>query len=298
MPEPSSISWTVRRHRASAADGIHTEIGFFGGTFTALPVSVQEAYLTEAKRLKDSGTVSAIRLSTRPDALEDMILDLLSFYSVDTVELGVQSFHDEVLRASHRGHSVKDSYTAHDALKKRGFQTGIQLMSGLPLDTHNRSAESARIAASLAPDCVRIYPAVVIRNTKLHKMYASGQYSPQSLEEAVQTAAAMLRIFDEKSVPVIRTGLHPMEDREHNSIIAGPYHTAFGFLVKSRMRRDHAEEMIRSFPGLNDVQSVTLTVPPEYHEEYIGHRRENIHYLNHLFGISIRIIRGVSFSVS
>ena len=264
----------------------HIEIAFFGGSFTAIPNKKQEELLEAANIHLQRKTIQGIRLSTRPDYIDNDILDVLKKYGVTTVELGVQSFDDIVLKASNRGHTAQDSHEAIGLVKKYGFDVIIQLMPGLPGDTKIKSIESASIAASLGPSGARIYPAVVIKNTGLEKLYMEKSYTPLSMEEAVETCKDMHVIFDNKKIPVIRIGLHPFSEDELKNIIAGPYHPSFGFFVKSRIKRDITHNWIKDYIKKNGVpETLDLPLPEKEREEYIGYKKENIEFFKKEFGI-------------
>jgi len=98
----------------------------------------------------------------------------------------------------------------------------------------------------------------------------------------------MYGIFEERGVPVIRTGLHPLRD-EASQVAAGPYHPAFGFLVKSRVRRGAMESALRESiaKAVGPVREAVLIIPRKNSEEYIGHGRENISYLKDAFQLAV-----------
>ena len=228
------------------------EIAFFGGSFTGIPMEEQSAFLTVAKKYKDAGKVSRIRLSTRPDYINEEILRNLKDYSVDTIELGVQSFDEAVLAASGRGHDAASVYRACEQIRAYGFQLGIQLMIGLPRDTRETAVRSARLAAELAPEMARLYPTVILKNTELCRMYQSGSYVPPTHEEMVGTVAEMYRILTEAGVNVIRVGLKSTElisESGDSAVFGNSYHPAFRQLVQGVLARQKIEERIREILG-------------------------------------------------
>lgn len=263
------------------------EAAFFGGNFTGLSPEEQESYLDAVQPFLAGGRIHGIRVSTRPDCIDMDAVERLSDRGVDTVELGVQSFSEEVLAAAHRGHTAEDVFRAVDILKAAGIAVILQLMAGLPGDSRAACRASAREAASLRPAGVRIFPAVVLAGTELERMYRAGSYVPLTLGDAVDICAAMYGIFEEYGVPVIRTGLHPLRDAS-SRVAAGPYHPAFGFLVKSRLRRGEMESALReSIAKAGDpAGEALLIIPRKSSEEYIGHGRENIEYLRERFRLA------------
>jgi histone acetyltransferase (RNA polymerase elongator complex component) len=287
LPSPDDVKSRISDYLKKIRPGVsRVEVAFFGGSFTAIDYRAQEDLLGAVSVFLERGTVHGLRLSTRPDYIDSERLDLLRRYKVDTVELGAQSFSNEVLRASGRGHTSDDIFRASAMIRERAMNLVIQLMPGLPLDSRERSLESAAAAVKTDPSAVRIYPTVVMKDTELEKMYSCGRYSPLSLDEAIDTVKDMYAFFTGNHVRVIRMGLHPLASGEENSIIAGPYHPAFGFLVKARLRRDELEQSV-----LNELRSVSgggkisamITVPGACREEYIGLRAENMDYLKKLF---------------
>jgi histone acetyltransferase (RNA polymerase elongator complex component) len=288
VPDADSIKEKIELYLSTIPDSVERiEVAFFGGSFTGIEPEKQEEFLSAPYRFKKAGLIHAIRLSTRPDYIDEEKLQLLKNLEVETVELGAQSFSDRVLSASGRGHRVVDTYKAIDLLKRDGFKLVIQLMPGLPEDSIDSSLRSAEIAASLKPASVRIYPTVVLEKTRLAEMYRAGRYRALSLEEAIEICKEMLLIFSNKGIPVIRMGLHPFSDNERENIIAGPYHPAFGFLVKSRVKREIMENRVSEAlndSDFNSSETLKLVIPEIEREEFIGYKRENLTYLRDKYG--------------
>ncbi len=262
------------------------EAAFFGGNFTGLPSAEQENLLNAALPFLESGRIHGIRVSTRPDFIDPANALLLKNHGVDIVELGVQSLSDEVLTRARRGHGTAEVYRAVDILKAAHIKIILQIMAGLPGDTRDLSAATAVEAAALCPDGARIFPTVVLRGTELERLYRAGEYKPLTLDEAVEICADMRQVFTQKDIPVIRTGLHPLRN-PGDEIIAGPYHPAFGFLVKARLRRREMEEVLKEeLPGNHDIPAAEFMLPREKSEEYIGNGRENIRYLKEKYRLA------------
>ena len=225
--------------------GIETvEIAFYGGSFTGIPMEQQQEYLSVAKEYKDRGLVRKIHLSTRPDYINDEILTNLKHYGADIIELGVQSFDEEVLRRSNRGHSRETVFDASRLIKDYGFDLGLQLMIGLPGDTREKSVRSAEEAAKIAPSIARLYPTVIIKDTELYEMYQRGEYRPLSMEEAIRTTKEMYLILTGAEVNVIRVGLKSTDLINESGEIAGGYHPAFRQLVESEIAKDQMESQL------------------------------------------------------
>ncbi len=242
------------------------EIAFYGGTFSLLPEEQQNRYLLVAARFVASGQVSGIRISTRPDALNDRCISRLKASGVTTVELGCQSFSESVLTAAGRGHTANDNISAVQFCQSAGLHVGVQLMPGLPGGTALEALQSLQQTLELKPSFVRIYPTVVIEGTELAGLWKSGDYQPWTLDEAVDVCADMLQLCRQADMPVIRLGLQRDPQLEEN-LLAGPYHPAFGQLVRSRLWR---RAMLKACSHSNQ-----FTVNPSDLSDALGHRGEN-----------------------
>ena len=259
------------------------EIAFFGGSFTGIPKEQQKAYLEIAKKYINSGKVDGIRLSTRPDYISTEILDMLKSYGVTAVELGAQSMDDEVLCKNRRGHTADMTKKAVKLLKEYGFETGLQMMTGMYGSDSEKDIFTGKEIANLHPDTVRIYPTIVLGDTELERLYKSGQYLPPELDESVEVCATLHRIFNEKGIRVIRIGLQSTDIIcEKGSIVAGAYHSAFGDLVKSRIMRDEIECRVKQGEKV-------ITVPANKISVAVGQKRCNIRYIKEKYGIDIEV---------
>lgn len=234
----------IERHLASFQGSYDAQLAFFGGSFTGIDISLQEAYLQAVQPYILEGRISGIRLSTRPDYISKDILEILKHYNVKAIELGAQSLCDEVLRFCERGHSEQDVRTASRMIKSFGIELGLQMMIGLPRDSREKSVETANKIVALGADTTRIYPTLVIEHTRLAELYRSGNYTPLSLEEAVDIASELYQIFTAHSVKVLRVGLHPSEDLiSGRELLAGPFHVSFRELVLSRIWRERLSSL-------------------------------------------------------
>lgn len=257
--------------------GIGTvEVAFYGGSFTGIPIEQQQEYLSVAKAYKDSGRIQKIHLSTRPDYINDEILTNLKHYGTDIIELGVQSFDEEVLRLSNRGHDRNTVFEASRLIKEYGFELGLQLMIGLPGDTHEKSVRSAEEAAKIKPSVARLYPTVIIRDTELYNMYLRGKYLPLSTEEAIRTTKDMYRILTGAGVNVIRVGLKSTDLISESGETAGGYHPAFRQLVESEIAREQMEaQLSRLSMPLSDNAEISFFSSPGSLSNMIGNGRSN-----------------------
>jgi histone acetyltransferase (RNA polymerase elongator complex component) len=280
-PAPSEVFSALQSDLPDWGEG---EVAFFGGTFTLLPLELQKDYLRQVEPFIRARRVSGIRISTRPDALDVEKVALLRDCGVTTVELGCQSFSADVLTLSERGHGPEAADLAVGLLRDKGFQIGLQLMPGLPGGNRQEAFFSLRRALDLGPDFIRLYPAVVLKDTGLERAWRNGDFQPLTLEKAVDLCADLLLLCRSARVPVIRVGLQATEELDRgDSLMAGPYHPAFGQLVRSRLwRRALERELSR------DV-AVSVLVNPADLSDALGHRRENLRYLQRKYpGFSVQ----------
>ncbi len=260
--------------------GIDTvEIAFFGGSFTGMPIEQQRGYLAIAKSYKDQGLIHKIRLSTRPDYITSDILTMLKSYDVDIIELGVQSFDPDVLALSNRGHDVSCIYSSSAMIKDFGFELGIQLMIGLPGDSHEKSLDSARKTVEIGPSIARIYPTIIIKDTDLESLYLSGLYAPLALSEAVRTAKDMFLVLNSSGINVIRIGLKSSDHiTDGGGILGGTFHPAFRQLVDSQIAREILESQLT---GAFD--SAIFYSNKASFSNMIGHKKSNKDYFEKTF---------------
>lgn len=263
------------------------EAAFFGGSFTGIPIYEQSALLSAAYEYIEAGLIDGIRLSTRPDYIDREILDNLLRYGVTTIELGVQSMNDEVLAKSNRGHKKEDVINAVNLIREYPFTLGLQMMTGLPGDTKTKSLETADEIIKLRPECVRIYPTLTIRDTKLEDMYRSGEYTPQTVDEAVDVCKELVLKFEANNINVIRVGLQSTDEISESgeSVVAGPLHSAFGELVESSIYCDIITEKLRECNN----KTASVFVAPSEVSKATGNKKSNIEKIKSKTGIDIKI---------
>lgn len=259
------------------------EVAFYGGSFTGLSIEEQSYYLEVAYEYKKSGRIHKIHLSTRPDYIDRPILDNLRKYEVDTVELGVQSFDDEVLLKSNRGHNSKAVYDAVALLKEYGFEFGIQLMIGLPGDTLETCIYSAKEAARLEPSLARLYPTIVLDDTELYNQYIRSEYTPLTREEAIERTKKMYLILHRAGITIMRVGLKSTDIiGDGGAINGGTYHPAFRQLVESRIARDYIDEQLSKIKAARQSEDFRTKIDVfcnrNWFSNVIGNGGENRRY--------------------
>ena len=240
---PYEVKETLLKAVSDGVNPENTEIAFFGGSFTAINREYMISLLEETKPFIEKDSFCGIRISTRPDAIDDEVLRILKEYKVTSIELGAQSTDEQVLLLNHRGHTRDDIIKASELIKKSDFSLGLQMMTGLLGDTPEKSLQTAEDIISLKPDTVRIYPTIVLEGTYLGELYKKGTYKPQTVEEAVELCAVLLKRFYEENITVIRLGLHSGGNVEEG-FLAGPYHPAFGELCESQIYLEKAKEIL------------------------------------------------------
>lgn len=271
-------------------DNAQIEIAFFGGSFTAIDKDKQEELLQVAYKYIEDGKVESIRISTRPDAIDKETLKRLKKYKVKTIELGVQSSNDYILKRANRGHTFEDVKKASKLIRWYGFKLGHQMMVGLPESTRIDEINTAKALVKLRPKMVRIYPVLVVKNTELEKEYNEGKYEPLSVVQAVEVCKDLVRIFADKNIDIIRVGLQSTDEisnpkNEKSEVVAGPYHPAFRQLVESAMWYDAIVGKIKKLNA--KVKEVEVTVNPIDANNVIGHKKDNILKLKNTYNVDL-----------
>ncbi len=267
--------------------GYSYEIAFFGGSFTAIDRDYMIELLSAAYEYVKTGEVDGIRISTRPDCIDDEVLEILKSYGVTSIELGAQSMDDDVLKANRRGHSSKDVCNTSKLIKEYGFELGLQMMTGLYKDTEQKAIETAGKIITLNPSTVRIYPTVVLKGTHLEQLYNSCEYTPLNPDESAQLCAKLVPMFEKAGIKIIRLGLQSSPELKKN-MIAGGFHDSFGELVKSRLLLNK----ILEYPA-GDYQ---ISVNSRSLSQLKGNGKSNIYALIER-GYNVKIVIDNSLSV-
>ncbi len=272
MPTPAEAQRTIEQHLATMPAEAEKRIAFFGGSFTGMPIEEQTRYLQVAQPNLQSGTISGIQLSTRPDYITPEILANLRAHGVTLIELGAQSLDDEILRRAGRGHTVQQVADASRMILDGGFQLGLQMMIGLPGDTPELALRTAQRIHEFGATCTRIYPTLVVQQTALARLYESGRYQPLTLEQAVTWTKALYRYFTIKGITILRVGLHPSEGLlSGQEYLAGPFHVSFKELVLTALWRDRIAEATQG----DTSRAITLEVPASEINYAVGYQSAN-----------------------
>ncbi len=269
---PEEVTEAINKAITDGIDPHNTEVAFFGGSFTAIERAYMVSLLKAAYPFIKEGKFAGIRISTRPDAIDDEVLGVLKDFGVTAIELGAQSTDPEVLIKNKRGHTREEIFTASRLIKTAGFSLGLQMMTGLLGDTDEKALQTCDDIISLKPDTVRIYPTITLEGTHLGELYKAGEYKPQTLEGAVSLCGKLLKRFYDNHINVIRLGLHSGGNVEEG-YIAGPYHPAFGEMCQSAVYLENAVEQLKPFD--TDNKSFTLFVNPSEISKMTGHKGSN-----------------------
>lgn len=278
---PEQAREIIQHAHAILPAGNIPQAAFYGGSFTAIPIEQQEGLLAVTDEFLAAGTISSVRLSTRPDAIDEAVLRRIKRHGVTVIELGAQSMDDTVLQRAKRGHTAEDTVRAAKLIQQAGISLILQTMAGLPGDTRETVRYTAQRIAALKPDGVRIYPVAVLPDTPLYDDWQAGRYQPLDVETAAVWCADMLEIFEQEQIPVIRVGLNPTEELD-STVAAGAYHPAMGELAYSELWYR------RLCRHIQETGERTIVVPPRELSRAIGHKKRNVLRLRERFG-EIRI---------
>ncbi|MBO5476986.1 MAG: radical SAM protein [Clostridia bacterium] len=265
------------------------EIAFFGGSFTGIDIELQISYLEVANKYIKEGRVDSIRISTRPDYINEDILAMLKKYNVKTIELGVQSMDEKVLEVSQRGHTSQDVITASNLIRKYGIRLGHQIMIGLPESTIETELYTIRECLKLEPKQLRIYPVYVIEDSELYAMYKNSVYKPLSISEAVSRCSKVIKECTKTDVAIIRLGLQSTEDITiANTNIYGPVSDNLAEYVMAEIVRNKIEKILDN-NLIND--DIIIYVQKRYVSICVGPKKINKIYFEQKYNVKY-IVKG------
>lgn len=279
------VSALKTAEKSLKGSGKRAQLAFFGGSFTAIDRDYMLELLDAAAPYIESGLISGIRCSTRPDCIDEEILALLKSRGVRAIELGAQSMDDRVLELNERGHSAAQVEKAARLIKAAGFELGLQMMTGLFGDSDEGARRTAERLAALEPDTVRIYPTVVLRGTRLAQLYEQGGYCPPDAEGSIDLCAELLDFFERRGIRVIKLGLHA-ECEVERELIAGAYHPAMRELCEARIFLRRMKRLLEE----KGAKKGTFFVNPRDVSRAVGQKRENIMALENI-GYKIAVVQ-------
>lgn len=274
IPRAQDVKRICEQALGEVDDPSNTEIAFFGGSFTAIERGYMTELLQAAQPFIGGEGFRGIRISTRPDYIDDEILALLKKYRVTAIELGAQSMSDEVLAANERGHTVSDVEKACGLIRAYGFELGLQMMVGLYKSKPSDERETAQRILEIKPDTVRIYPVAVLKGTKLAQLYEKHEYTLMPFDDVLGLVCEFVQSFTRHGIKILRVGLHASENVESDAV-TGFYHPAFGELVRSRIVRNIIEEHIKDRCG-----HITVYAGKSMVSAAAGHKKSNKLYFS------------------
>lgn len=290
-PSPEEVAALLEEQAPHLAErGMQAEIAFFGGSFTAVPREYMVSLLecAHAAVQKHPEVYCGIRCSTRPDCVDGEIIAILKKYGMTAVELGAQSMSDEVLTANERGHSAEDVRRASRLIRESGISLGLQMMTGLYRDSEDAVRYTCREFIALKPDTVRIYPTVILKHTRLGRLFESGEYQSFGFEQTVDLCAELLREFTAAGVRVIRMGLHASTEVE-SEMLGGVYHPAFREIVESRLFLNDAKQKLSALKKGHYI----LYTDSRNISRAVGQKRGNIEALRELgYDVDVKPLEG------
>lgn len=197
-PRPLSEQWNDECARIRAKDANAKICAYFGvGTNTNCSPEELSAMLKKAREL---GAFS-VSIATRADCLEEQKAQILADYQLPlTVELGLQTIHDQTAELINRGHTFEDFLRGFDLLKNYNIRVCVHLINGLPNETPEMMLETARTLGKLRPDAVKIHSLHVLRGTRLCEMYERGEITLLTREEYIDITARQLELLPPETV--------------------------------------------------------------------------------------------------
>lgn len=254
------------------------DVAFYGSNFTAIAFKQQKQIISFVQTVFEELTKKnhkdnlRIRISTRPDVIaKEQLLDLKIRFNLHMVEIGVQSMDDDVLFLSRREHTRSNVIHAAKVIRRIGLELSCHQMTGLPGATPESDIETAHQIVDLRPEYVRIHPTLILKDTLLEKMFLSGEYMPQRLDEAVVLTEQLVKIYRDAGIKIIRIGVHPSELLVDN-IVAGPWHPSFRDLVEGKHLLLKASSQLSDHRGTR----VKLRISPT--DETYLRGKDNTHY--------------------
>ncbi len=290
--EAESVIPIIEEALSTIGDGVETEIAFFGGSFTGIDPVLMEDLLKIAYSYVSCGRVTGIRLSTRPDYINEQVLEILKKYGVRDIELGLQSVDENVLSLCKRGHGFTDEERACRLITEHdGFALVGQMMIGLPGSTPESEERTARFIIGSGASAARIYPTVVFHDTELCRMAEDGTYIPLSETDAIERSASVMLMFIKAGVEVIRIGLCSSENLSApDTYYGGPNHPALGELVLNEVYKRIITEMADKI-SVPKSSVMYVTVARGELSKAVGQKKKNKEFLISNYALSDVIFR-------
>ena len=188
-------------------------IGYFqAGTNTYADIdTLKEKYETILKL----DHVVGLHIATRPDAISDECLELLSSLNKKTdltIELGLQTIHEQTAILINRCHSLNTFEEMVKKLRSRNISVVVHIINGLPYETADMMIETAKYLANLDIQGIKIHMLSILKNTKLATIYQASPFPLLSLNEYVDITVKQLEYLPQNIVIHRITGDPKKED--------------------------------------------------------------------------------------
>ncbi len=198
----------------------------FSNTYAPLP-RLKELY---GQALECDGVVG-LNIGTRADCLSDEVivyLEELSAQTVVTVELGLQTVHDDTARKINRGHSFATFLEAYRRLRQKAphVRIGVHLIFGLIGENDEKVMKTVQTVAQLDPDEVKIHLLYVLENTEMARLYSNGAYQCMEKTHYVELIVRALEILPPRVVIARLTG-----DADAKTLIAPVWSVKKGIIL-------------------------------------------------------------------
>lgn len=246
------------------------EVGLYGGNIFNVAPPLLKTLFEYFKPYRDR--ITNFRISTKPVPLKEETIDILKSNNVSIIELGMPAFNNKILRKLNRQHTVDEFLMSFNVLKNEGFNVAIQVMVGLPGESWSDIKTTSYNIIQLKPYYIRIYPLAVIEGTPLETMFRKGTFVPIPFDEALGRATFIYLNALKCNIKTVKIGLTD-NDVIKDKIVAGHYHPAFGYLVRSQAFYLGAKALIDKHAIKGDVV-VHLNSRDIPH--LVGQKRSNI----------------------
>lgn len=182
-------------------------IGYFQAyTNTYAPLEVlKEKYET----ILEMDDVIGLSISTRPDCLEDDVVEYLGELNERTnlwVELGLQTIHDSTSKKINRGHDYQTFLDGLEKLKAKNIKVIVHIINGLPGEDYNMMMETAKAVANMGVDGIKIHLLHIIKDTPMEKMLEKNMVELMTQDEYINLVCDQLEILPDTMIVHRLTG--------------------------------------------------------------------------------------------
>ena len=251
------------------------EMLVLGGTWSSYKRDYQEEFikrmfdainevelqsLPEAQSYNQTAAHRSVGLAieTRPDHVNLEEIAWLRYLGVTKVQLGAQSFDEDILELNKRGHSAAETRRATDLLRAAGFKIVLHWMPNLLGATpESDRADFAKLWDGYCPDELKIYPTQLLENAELYLHWQRGEYRPYATEELVELLADL-----KATIPEYCRVNRVIRDIPSTNVVDGNKRTSLRMdvheVMKARGRRCRCVRCREVKGGKVDVEQLEL----------------------------------------